>query len=148
MPKNAIGAVYVELGTEIISTRCESVRLVLGRSAIDVTALGEGWEDYLAGNVKRWGVVLGLYQDYTSSDVPIYRLLKHLANDSTSTTPGYLAFVVRPTSEVASGTNPQFGGNVVLDGDLDMLVAEKNVANKTTITLKGRGTPTFTDTSS
>jgi len=143
MAKGAITDVYVELGTEDISDRVASAKLTLGKTAVDITALGQGWEDYADGNVKRWAATLEVYQDYTSSEVPIYSLFKELVTGTTGK-----AFVIRPTSAEAGRLNPQLAGSVILDGDLDWLNAVRSEANKFSVTLKGAGIPTFTDTSS
>lgn len=144
MAKTAIGDVYVELGTEDISNRVESVKVSLGRTAVDVTAIGDGWADYVTGGQSRWAVTLGLYQDYVSSEAPIYKLIQSMVTtELTGTT-----FLVRPTSRDASITNPQISGLVTLDGDFDFLTAAANTANKFSITLKGMGIPVFVDTSS
>ena len=144
MAKTAIGDVYVELGTENVSSRVESVKVTLGRSAVDVTAMGDSWADFVTGGIARWAVTLGLYQDYASSEVPIYTLIKTMVTtELTGTT-----FLVRPTSAVASWSNPQLSGAVTLDSDFDFLNAAVNTANKFTVTLRGMGAPTFTDTSS
>jgi hypothetical protein len=144
MAKTAIGDVYVELGTEDISNRVESVKLTLGKTAVDVTALGDGWADFVTGGVSRWAVTLGLYQDYVSSQAPIYGLIQSLV----TTEPSGTTFLVRPTSAAAGRLNPQTAGTVCLDGDFDFLTAAVNTANKFSVTLKGMGAPTFTDTSS
>jgi hypothetical protein len=142
MAKSAIGSVYVELGGTTVSSRVESARLILGQSAVDVTAIGDGWEDYVNSKVKRWGVVLSMYQDYTSSDVDVYGTINDLITGSSAR-----AFLVRPTSGDAGMANPQASGDVVPDGDIDFLVAERGAANKFSITLKGTGALTFTETS-
>jgi hypothetical protein len=144
MAKTAIGDIYVELGTEDISNRVESVKISLGKSAVDVTAIGDGWMDYVTGGVSRWAVTLGLYQDYVSSEAPIYSLIKSLV----TTEPNGTTFVCRPSSAAAGRVNPQVAGTVCLDGDFDFLTAAVNTANKFSVTLKGMNAPTFTDTSS
>jgi hypothetical protein len=144
MAKHAIGDVYVELGTGAvnISDRVENVKVALGRSAVDVTAIGDAWSDFVSGGVGRWAVTLGLYQDYCSSDstggVAIYTLIKQVLAATTGT-----PFLCRPTSAVVGATNPQLSGNVTLDGDFDMLTAQVNAANKFSVTLKGMNAPTF-----
>src|SRR5512133_1634760 len=150
MAKHSIRDVYVELGTEDISDRVASAKVTIGKSAVDITALGQRWEDYADGNIGRWGVSLELYMDYASSEVPIYQLIKQLAvgNSSGSSISTGKAFLARPSSDAASRFNPQIAGTVMLDGDLDFLNAARNEANKFTVALKGAGIPTFTDTSS
>jgi hypothetical protein len=146
MAKTAIGDVYVELGTASvnISDRVESVKVSLGRGAVDVTAIGDGWNDYVTGGVGRWAVTLGLYQDYMSSDstggVSIYSLAKQIRAATTGT-----PILIRPTSSTGGKLNPQLSGNVCLDGDFDFMTAAVNAANKFTVTLKGMGIPTFLD---
>jgi hypothetical protein len=146
MAKTAIGDVYVELGTAsvVISDRVENVKVSLGRSAVEVTALGDGWSDYVTGGMGRWAVTLGLFQDYNSSDttggVSIYSLAKQLMAATTGT-----PILIRPTSSTGGKANPQLSGNVVLDGDFDLLTAAVNTANKFSVTLKGMGAPTFLD---
>ena len=144
MAKTAIGDIYVELGTEDISNRCESVKISLGKTAVDVTAIGDSWADFVTGGRSRWAVTLGVYQDYASSEAAIYDLFKRLVtSEPTGTT-----FVCRPTSAAAGRINPQIAGTVLMDGDFDFLTAASNTANKFSVTLKGMNTPIFTDTSS
>lgn len=147
MGKTAIGDVYVELGTDDISARVAAAKVTLGRTAVDVTALGDGWADYVTGGVSRWAVTLELLQDYNSSDVggtSIWDLtVNGLMTDTAGTT-----FLIRPTSGAAGRLNPQVSGTVTLDSDFDLLNAAMNTANKFSVTLKGMGAPTFTDSSS
>lgn len=149
MGKNAIGDIYVELGTDDISNHVTDCKVSLGRSAVDVTAIGDSWQDYITGGVGRWAVTLGVLQDFASSDTntgggtAIWQLAKALMNDTAGTT-----FLVRPTSAAAGRLNPQIAGVVTLDGDFDMVAAALNAANKFSVTLKGMGAPTYTDTSS
>jgi hypothetical protein len=145
MAKTAIGDIYVELGTEDISARVENCKVTLGRSAVDVTAIGDAWADYVSGGIGRWDVTLGIFQDYASSDAGcnLYQLFKALVTSEPSGT----TFLVRPTSAAAGRKNPQTAGTVVLDGDFDFLTAASNTANKFSITLKGMGIPVFTNTS-
>ena len=144
MAKTAIGDIYVELGTEDISARIENAKITLGRSAVDVTAIGDSWADFVSGGIGRWAVTLGVYQDYDSSDSPVYALFKSLV----TTEPSGTTFLCRPTSAAAGRQNPQITGSVVLDSDFDFLNAAVNTANKFSVTLKGMAAPTFTDTSS
>jgi hypothetical protein len=146
MAKTAIGDIYVELGTEDISARVENCKVTLGRSAVDVTAIGDAWADYVSGGIGRWAVTLGIFQDYASSDAGcnLYQLFKTLVTSEPSGT----TFLVRPTSAAAGRLNPQIAGTVILDSDFDYLNAAVNTANKFSVTLRGMTTPTFTDTSS
>ena len=149
MAKHAIGDVYVELGTDDISNHVENVKVSLGRSAVDVTAIGDAWSDFVTGGIGRWAVTLGVFQDYCSSDTntgggtAIWQLAKTLMSDTAGTT-----FLCRPTSGAAGRLNPQIAGVVTLDGDFDMFNAAVNSADKWSVTLKGMGAPVYTDTSS
>ena len=146
MAKRAVDRPFVQLGTEEISTYVEQCKLSLGVSAVDISALGDGYESYTAGNSRRWAVTLGLFQEYNSSEAPIYRLIKNMFTNTGNAAGS--TFVVRPSTAVADRFNPQLQGTVALDGDFDFLNAVRNEANKFSITLKGNGAPTFTDTSS
>lgn len=148
MGKTSIRGVYVELSDEDISDRVEQAKLTLGKNSIDITALGDGWQDAADGNTKRWAATLGLFQDYSSSEAPVYSIVKALVIGSTTGGSSGKQFLIRPSSEAAGRSNPQLSGTVVLDSDLDFLNAVSGEANKFTITLKGCGAPTFTDTSS
>jgi hypothetical protein len=146
MAKAAIGDVYVELGTGTvnISDRVKDCKVSLGRSAVDVSAVGDAWAGYVTGGVGRWAVTLGLYQDYTTDStggIPVYSLIKQLMAATTGT-----PILIRPTSGVVTDHNPEISGNVVLEGDFDMMTAAVNTANAFSVTLKGMGAPTFDET--
>ena len=134
MAKTAIGNIYITLGGIDISSHVESAKVSLGKAAVDVTALGDAWEDVVSGGVSRWAVTLGVYQDYASSEAggDLYGLFKGAVTNSSG-----LAVFVRPTSAVTGAANPSLAGNVMLDGDYDWLNAARNSANKFTVTLKG-----------
>lgn len=124
--------VYVGNSSVDLSDHVESVEFSLGQGNVAVTAMQDDYEQYLPTKIKRWSVRLGFYQDYDSSNV--YAVLK-----AALTTDASFPMFIKPTTADVSATNPGFTGNVVFDGDFNILGGTVGDAQKTSVTLKGAG---------
>lgn len=139
MAKHALNAavIYVGNASQDLSDHVESVELVVGQGNANVTAMGDGWEDYLPSGIKHWSVKITFLQDYSSSEP--YDILY----DAMSTGVVFLVGV-KPTTATCSATNPLFNGSVVFDGDVAQVAGGVGDANKVSVTLKGCGTLSYT----
>lgn len=141
MAKHVLNSALVTLSSVVLSSRAQSVELVVGQSNANVTAMGDGWEDYVPSGVKHWSAKINFYQDYASSNV--YAIVKASLVGTTA-----VPLVVRPTTGDRSATNPDFSGNVVFDGDVPMMGGSAGEAHMIAVALKGAGTLSFVTTTS
>jgi len=138
MAKHALTAATIYAGATSVdlSDFVESVEFMVGVGNVSVTAMQDGWEDFIPNRLKRWSCRLNLYQSYDTSET--YQVLQ--AALSTNTV--FPVFVKATTATVAA-TNPAFSGNVVFDGDLPVISGSVGDAHKLSVTLKGAGTLSF-----
>lgn len=148
MPASAIGrhvidSAYVRLTSNLhdISNRVETVEIMAGTKAVEVTAMRDGWQNFLPSKINHWSLKLGLFQDYTSDSTgDVFQELQAFLVGNVP-----IQVTVFPTTGlqgIANG-NPGFQGSVVIDGDFAQLSAKVGDSNKLSITLKGAGTLTF-----
>lgn len=141
--RHVLDSAFVQLTSNLhdISNRVESVELLTGTKAAGITAMRDGWENYLPTKINHWSLKLVLFQDYTTDTTgDVFTELQTFLVNTTQ-----IQITVFPTTGL-KGTingNPGFQGNVVLDGDFQQAAAQVGQPNKTTVTFKGASTLTF-----
>lgn len=141
MPKHVIEDAQVTLNGKVLSTRVKKVSIITGiRSPQLATAMGDSWEDRLKVSIRNFRAEFEFYQDYTSSTsagTDVFNTLKDIAE---STALGGVAMLVRPTTEIRSATNPEFSGNLLLDGDIPFIqVDDVGAVNMAPVRFLGAG---------
>lgn len=146
MPKHIFDQPVITLNTYDISTWVDSAEFLIGkRPTVDVTGLGDTYDQNLSPNLRRWSVRLNYFQGYdaTSSGGNIGGIYNVLKSVYDSTANSGVAFVLRPSSSTRSATNPDWSGNVGIDSDFSIAAGAVAEANRGSITLKGLGTLSF-----
>jgi hypothetical protein len=148
MPPSAIGRHVIDSALVLftsnsrdISNRVDTVEVMTGTSPAKVTAMRDGWDNYLPSKINHWSVKLTLFQDYTTDTTG--DVFTELQSFLTGNVP--VQITIFPTTG-ARGTvagNPGYQGNVVLDGDFAQLAAQVGQANKLTVSMRGAGALTF-----
>jgi hypothetical protein len=96
----------VTINSVDLSDHVKSVAINYDAAMLNDSNMGDDTEINLAG-LKKWGMVINFSQDYAAAkvDATLFPLI------------GAAAFTVavRPTSAVASATNPEYGGSAVLE---------------------------------
>ena len=109
-----------------------SLTLNYGVELLDITAMGDGARDRIAG-YKDWSIEVEFNQDFAASnvDATMFPLVGAAAT----------AVELRPTSAAASATNPKFTGNVIVES-YPPLGGGVGEVLKTSVSLQGAGTLT------
>jgi hypothetical protein len=110
------------------------------RPAVDVTGLSDTFDQYLVPNLRRWAIRLDYYTNFAgTSETPtgISTVLQQVFN-STNTTG--VALLWRATTNARSVNNPEWQGQVQLDGDYQGTAGGVAEADKGSVSLKGLST--------
>lgn len=144
MPRHVIEDAQVTLNGTVLSGRVKKLTIrTFKRPPANVTAMTDGWEENLLVDIKGWKASLELYQDYSSGSV--YATLKGIFDATGSSG---VALIVRPSTAIRSSDNPEFQGQVLLDGDFAQIDAEFGGVNMAPVSLLGTGALTFATSSS
>lgn len=149
MPKHIFDQPVITLNSYDIGTYVDSAEVLIGRRpTVEVTGLADSYEQHLTPNLRRWSVRLNYFQAYdaTSSGGSIGGIYNALKTVYDSTSNNGVSFVLRPSSSTRSATNPDWSGNVGIDGDFALAAGAVAEANKGSISLKGLGTLSFITT--
>lgn len=149
MAKRLFEQASITLNTYDISGDVHGGEFVTGRrSPVDVTGLSDTYDSYLVPNLRRWGVRLNFFNNFAgTSDTPtgINTVLKSVYQ-STATTG--VAFVWRATTNPRSVTNPEWSGQVQIDGDFPVTAGDVAEADRGSVSLKGLGVLSWLTSSS
>jgi hypothetical protein len=140
MPKHLFEQASVTLNGYDVSADISGAELMEGRrSPVDVTGLSDTFDSFLVPNLRRWSVKLPYFNNFDGTSVSptgIHTVLKGVFN---STATSGVAFVLRATTNIRSISNPEWQGNVQLDGEFAAIAGNVAEADKGTVSLKGLG---------
>lgn len=149
MAKRLFEQPSVTLNTYDISGDVYSAEVLLGRRApVDVTGLSDTYDQFLVPNLRRWSVRMNYFNNFDGTSVSptgVATVLRGIYN-STNTTG--VTLTIRATSNARSVTNPEWSGQVQLDGDFQGTAGGVAEADKGSVTLKGLSTLTYAACSS
>jgi hypothetical protein len=135
--KHLLEAAMSSLNAVELGNMVESIEVMVGRrSPVGVTAMQDTFEQGLTPNIRRWGARITLFQDYSSSANRVFNTLKGILD---STGSSGVAFIGRPSTAIRGENNPDFSGQVGIDGDFPVLSGAVGDPHKVTISLKGLG---------
>lgn len=150
MPKRLFEQVSVTLNGTDVSADVSGAEIVTGRrSPVDVTGLSDTYDQFLVPNLRRWGVKLQYFTNFNgTSDTPIgiSTVLQQVLNSSNTSG---VALLIRSTTAIRSVLNPEWSGQVQIDGDFQQTAGGVAEADKGSVGLKGLSTLSrFTSSSS
>jgi hypothetical protein len=141
MAKRLFEQCSVTLNSVDVSADVFGGEVITGRRPpVDVTGLSDTYDAYLVPNLRRWGVKLNYYTNFAgTSETPtgISTVLQGVFN-STATTG--VAILWRATTAARSVNNPEWSGQVQIDGDFQQTAGGVAEADKGSVSLKGLGT--------
>ena len=141
MAKRLFEQCQVTLNGSDVSADVYAAEVMTGRRApVDVTGLSDTYDQFLVPNLRRWGVKLSYFTNFAgTSETPtgISTILQQVFN-STNTTG--VAFVLRSTTNARSVNNPEWSGQVQIDGEFQQTAGGVAEADKGAVALKGLGT--------
>lgn len=141
--RHVLDSAYVRITSNLhdISNRVESVELLAGTTPVKITAMRDGWDNYIPSKINRWSLKLTLFQDYTTDTTgDVFTELQTFLTGNAA-----IQITVFPTTGLQGSLqgNPGFQGNIVLDGDFAQIAAAVGQANKVTLPCKGASTLSF-----
>lgn len=149
MAKRLFEQPSVTLNAYDIGADVNSAEVLLGRRApVDVTGLSNTYDEFLVPNLRRWAVRLNFFNNFAgTSETPtgIATVLRQVFN-STNTTG--VAFVLRATTNARSVNNPEWSGQVQIDGDFQATAGGVAEADRGSVTLKGLAAVSYLTSSS
>lgn len=144
MPRHVIEDAQVSINGVALSSRVKKVTIRTSkRPPANVTAMTDSWEENILVDIKGWKASFELYQDYSSGSV--YATLKGIFNATGSSG---VELLVTPTTAVVSSDNPQFKGQILLDGEFPQIDAEMGGVNMAPVNFLGTGALSFQTSSS
>ena len=146
MPKRLFEQPQITLNGYDPSADVHQLEIVSGRRApVDVTGLSNTWDEFLVPNLRNWGVRMSFFNNFDASSsgssiVAGVNVVLNTLLDSTATTG--VTLTVRSTTGARSAANPEWSGQVQLDGEFVQTGGDVAEADRGTVALKGLGTLT------
>ncbi len=146
---HAAGSNAITLNSFDISADVHGMELMAGRrGAVDVTGLADTYDSFLVPNLRRWACKLDYFNNFDGTSVSptgINVVLKSVFN---STQTSGVTLLIRSTTNIRSVANPEWQGQVQIDGDYQLMAGDVAEADKGSVSLKGLGVLSFFTSSS
>jgi hypothetical protein len=137
MAKRLFEQAQITLNGVDIGADVHAAEVLVGRRApVDVTGLADTYDQFLVPNIRNWAVRLSFFNNFSSSGA-IASCLKGVY-DSTATSG--VTFTLRATTNNRSFTNPEWSGQVQLDGEFPVTAGDVAEADRGSVSLKGLST--------
>jgi hypothetical protein len=144
MPKRLFEQPSITLNGYDPSADIHQLEILSGRRPpVDVTGLSNTWDEFLVPNLRRWGARMNFFNNFDASStgssiVAGINVVLNSLLSSTATTG--VTLTIRATTNVRSASNPEWTGQVQLDGDFVQTGGDVAEADRGTVALKGLGT--------
>jgi hypothetical protein len=141
MAKRLFEQASITLNSYDISADVYGMDIMVGRRApVDVTGLSDTYDQYLVPNIRRWAVKADYFNNFAgTSETPTgIATVLHGVFASTATTG--VTLTIRATTAIRSVNNPEWTGQVQIDGDFSGMAGAVAEADKGSVTFKGLGT--------
>lgn len=141
MAKRLFEQCSVTLNTYDVSADVFGGEVITGRRApVDVTGLSDTFDQFLVPNLRRWGVKLNYYTNFAGTSATPTGISTVLQGVFNSTNTTGVAIVWRATTAARSVDNPEWQGQVQIDGDFQQTAGGVAEADKGSVSLKGLST--------
>ena len=144
MPRHVIEDAQVTLNGVSLSGRVKKLTIRTSKRApANVSAMTDAWEENILVDIKSWKASFEFYQDYDTGGT--YTVLKGIFDATGSSG---VALIVRPTTGARTTGNPEFQGQLLLDGEFPQIDAEFGGVNMAPVSFTGTGALSFLTSSS
>jgi hypothetical protein len=144
MPRHVIEDAQVTLNGVVVSGRVKKLTIRTSRrSPANVSAMTDSWEENILVDIKAWKASFELYQDYTTGSVWSVLQGIYAATGSSG-----VALIVRPTTGIRTSDNPEWQGQLLLDGEFPQIDADFGGVNMAPVNFLGTGALSFLTSSS
>ena len=150
MAKRLFEQVSIQLNGNDISGDVSGGKVMVGRrKPVDVTGLSDTYDQLLVPNIRRWAVKLDFFNNITGTSAATQGIGTVLQGVYNSSQTSGVALVWRLTTGLRSPTNPEWQGQVQIDGDFEATAGGVAEADKGSVSLVGLGNLSwFTSSSS
>lgn len=144
MPRHVIEDAQVTLNGTVVSGRVKKLTIRTSkRPPANVSAMTDAWEENVLVDVKAWKASFEFYQDYTTGS-----LWSVMQGIFAATGSSGVALIVRPTTGIRTSDNPEWQGQILLDGEFAQIDAEFGGINMAPANFLGTGALSFLTSSS
>lgn len=144
MARHVITNATVTLNGVALNGRVKKVTIrTAKRSPANVSAMLDTWEENILVDIKSFKASFEFYQDYTTGSV--YETMKGIFDATGSSG---VAMIVRPTTGARTTGNPEFQGQILLDGEFPQIDAAFGDAHMAPANFLGTGALSFLTSSS
>jgi hypothetical protein len=150
VPKRIFEQPQLTLNGSDVSADVESAELIVSRrNAVNVTGLADTYEQLLTPNLRGWSLRINFFNNFDTSSgggtAGISTVLRAVLNSSQSSG---VAVTWRLTTGNQGPTNPQWQGQVGIDGDFGLTAGAVAEADKSSVTLRGLAALSYLTSSS
>lgn len=144
MPRHVITNATVSLNGVALTGRVKKVTIRTSkRPPANVSAMTDTWEENILVDVKSFKAAFEFYADYTTGSV--YATMKGIFDATGSSG---VAMIVRPTTGARTSDNPEWQGQILLDGEFPQIDAAFGDTHMTPANFLGTGALSFFTSSS
>ena len=141
MAKRLFEQASITLNSYDISADVYGMDIMVGRrGAVDVTGLSDTWDQLLVPNIRRWAVKMDYFNNFAGTSESPTGIATVLQGVLMSTATTGVTLTVRATTANRSVNNPEWTGQVQIDGDFSGMAGSVAEADKGSVTVKGLGT--------
>lgn len=143
MAKRLFEQASITLNSYDVSADVYGMDIMVGRRpAVDVTGLSDTWDQLLVPNLRRWAVKMDYFNNFAGTSETPTGIATVLDDVLGSTNTTGVALLIRATTANRSVLNPEWSGQVQIDGDFSAMAGSVAEADKGSVTFKGLGTLT------
>lgn len=144
MPRHVITNPQVSLNGVSLAGRVKKLAIRTSkRPPANVSAMTDTWEENILVDVKAWKASFEFYEDYTTGSV-----WSTIQGIFAATGSSGVAMIVRPTTGIRTSDNPEWQGQILLDGEFSQIEAEFGGVNMKPTNFLGTGALSFFTSSS
>jgi hypothetical protein len=141
MAKRLFDQCSVTLNAIDVSADVHAAEVVTGRRApVDVTGLSDTYDSFLVPNLRRWAVRLDYFTNFAGTSETPTGISTVLQQVFASTATTGVTLTIRSTTNNRSINNPEWTGQVQIDGEFQQTAGGVAEADKGSVSLKGLGT--------
>lgn len=141
MAKRLFEQCSVTLNSIDVSADVYAAEILGGRRApVDVTGLSDTWDQFLVPNLRRAGIRLQYYTNFAGTSETPTGISTVLDDVLSSTATSGVSLVIRSTTNARSVNNPEWTGQVQIDGEFQQSAGGVAEADKGSVNLKVLGT--------
>lgn len=140
MAKRLFEQCQVTLNGVDVSADVNAARVVTGRRApVDVTGLSDSFDSFLVPNLRNWGISLDFFNNFAGTSESPTGISTVLQQVFMSTGTSGVTLTLRSTTNLRTVNNPEWTGQVQIDGDFQQTGGGVAEADRGSVNFKGLG---------